>query len=89
MNTKESIVPAAMAMLVAAAWLTNQRTVTRPTTISPSIVHATTHAADSGDDGGICLDTKFFFRKTSGSFTRGEAAQRQMLAERLEAYDTP
>lgn len=89
MNTKKSIVPAAMAMFVAVAWVTNQRTVTHPTTIAPSIVHATAHAADSGDDGGICLDTKFFFRKTSGPFTRGEAAQRQMLAERLAAYEMP
>lgn len=86
MNTKKSTLQAAVAVLLAAAWIHNFSAGTPPAPIHPSPRPVIT-AAHADVDGWICLDTKFFFPRTSRSFKHNESAHRQLLTDLLRDYE--
>lgn len=86
MNTKKSTTQAAVAVLLAAAWL-NHFTADTPAAPAHPSPRPVITAAHADVDGWICLDTKFFFPRTSRSFKHNESAHRQLLTDLLRDYE--
>ena len=87
MKINKHVLPAVMAILISAAWLNNQRTTTLSVSMTPIPMADSTEIINPAADGGYCLDTKFFFPKTTGSFTYEGDERRQLLADMLGAYE--